>query len=279
MKTRILMAFVLAGGMALAQSGSNPGSTDQNQPSQGGQAQPSAQDQQQPASPSTQDQQQQPASPSTQDQQQPASPSTQDQQQPAPPSSTPDQSPSAATGTANTQETVLRGCLKQSAGNWVISQNGQDTTLNGDDSMFKPHDGQQVEVHGTQSSGGALQVTAVNTISDSCSGGNDTASATAAGAAATSTATDESAAAASQAPPSAANPDQSAASAQNAPPVDANTPLHPNQTPEDRRQIAENVSKLPNGEPSLPQTASPLPLLGLLGLGSLVTGVVVRKKK
>jgi len=268
MKTRILMAFVLAGGMALAQSGSNPGSTDQNQPSQGGQAQPSAQDQQQPASPSTQDQQQQPASPSTQD-----------QQQPAPPSSTPDQSPSAATGTANTQETVLRGCLKQSAGNWVISQNGQDTTLNGDDSMFKPHDGQQVEVHGTQSSGGALQVTAVNTISDSCSGGNDTASATAAGAAASSPATDQSAAASSQAPPSAGNPDQSATSAQNAPPVDANTPLHPNQTPEDRRQIAENVSKLPNGEPSLPQTASPLPLLGLLGLGSLVTGVVVRKKK
>ena len=28
----------------------------------------------------------------------------------------------------------------------------------------------------------------------------------------------------------------------------------------------------------LPQTASPLPLLGLLGLGSLLTGLVARKK-
>jgi hypothetical protein len=28
----------------------------------------------------------------------------------------------------------------------------------------------------------------------------------------------------------------------------------------------------------LPQTASPLPLLGLLGLGSLITGLVARKK-
>jgi LPXTG-motif cell wall-anchored protein len=29
----------------------------------------------------------------------------------------------------------------------------------------------------------------------------------------------------------------------------------------------------------LPQTASPLPLLGLLGFGSLLTGLVARKKK
>jgi LPXTG-motif cell wall-anchored protein len=30
---------------------------------------------------------------------------------------------------------------------------------------------------------------------------------------------------------------------------------------------------------ALPQTASPLPLLGLLGLGSLATGLVSRRKK
>lgn len=34
-----------------------------------------------------------------------------------------------------------------------------------------------------------------------------------------------------------------------------------------------------NASSKLPQTASPLPLLGLLGLGSLVTGIVSRRKK
>jgi hypothetical protein len=40
-------------------------------------------------------------------------------------------------------------------------------------------------------------------------------------------------------------------------------------------QKADQSAK--SGE-ELPQTASPLPLLGLLGLGSLVTGLVARKK-
>jgi LPXTG-motif cell wall-anchored protein len=37
---------------------------------------------------------------------------------------------------------------------------------------------------------------------------------------------------------------------------------------------------MPAGDNSgqLPQTGSPLPLLGLLGLGSLVTGLIARKK-
>jgi hypothetical protein len=296
MKTRILIAFVLAGGMALAQTGTNSGSTDQNQPPQGSQTQPASPDQQQPSSPSPQDQQQ-PASPSTQDQQQPTSPSTQ------PPSSNPDQSQTAAPSSANGQETVVRGCLKQSGGNWIISENGQDTTLSGDDSLFKPHDGQQVEVRGTQSSAG-LQVTSVNTISDSCGGTSDTASANPSG-----PASDQSAAASqtpssgsantaqpaanppvtnqtapttvgsgSQSATGTANPDQSSTTSQN--PPDADTPLHPGQTPEDRRQIAHNVSRLPDGHAAaLPETSSPVPLLGLLGLGSLVTGLVVRKKK
>jgi hypothetical protein len=33
-----------------------------------------------------------------------------------------------------------------------------------------------------------------------------------------------------------------------------------------------------NSDQKLPQTASPLPLLGLLGLGSLVSGLIARKK-
>lgn len=131
MNNKLLMAFVLASGMALAQTGSSTGSTDQNQ------AQPTAPSQQQTTNPSEQSNQ------------------------------------NSATTSTSGQETVLRGCLKQSGGNWVISQNGQDITLNGDSSMLKPHDGHQVEVHGTQTSGGALQVTSINMISDSCTGGGN----------------------------------------------------------------------------------------------------------
>jgi LPXTG-motif cell wall-anchored protein len=39
----------------------------------------------------------------------------------------------------------------------------------------------------------------------------------------------------------------------------------------------QNVDRSANSE-QLPQTASPLPLLGLLGLGSLLAGLVARKK-
>jgi hypothetical protein len=47
----------------------------------------------------------------------------------------------------------------------------------------------------------------------------------------------------------------------------------------DMDQNAGNNNASDNAGSKLPQTASPLPLLGLLGLGSLVTGVVSRRKK
>jgi hypothetical protein len=150
MKSRILMAFVLASGMALAQTGGSTGSTDQNQSPQGTQNQTGTQDQQQP----------QPAAPSTQ-----SNPSTQSDQ-------------TAPVNSPNSQDAVLRGCLKQSGGNWVVSSNGQDTPLSGDTSMLGSHNGQEVEVHGIQSAGGVMQVTSVNTVSDACSsGGNQAANA------------------------------------------------------------------------------------------------------
>ena len=136
MNNKLLMAFVLASGMALAQTGSSTGSTDQNQ-----------------------------SQPTTPSQQQTTTPPDQGNQ-------------STATTAASGQETVLRGCLKQSGGNWVISQNGQDITLNGDSSMLKPQDGHQVEVHGTPSSDGALHVTLISMISDSCTGGGNPMSST-----------------------------------------------------------------------------------------------------
>lgn len=131
MNNKLLIAFVLASGMALAQTGSSTGSTDQNQ-----------------------------SQPTTPSQQQTTTPPDQSNQ-------------SSATTSPSGQETVLRGCLKQSGGNWVISQNGQDISVNGDSTMLKPHDGHQVEVHGTQTSGGALHVTSISLISDSCTGGGN----------------------------------------------------------------------------------------------------------
>ncbi|HKE31779.1 MAG TPA: hypothetical protein VKD65_08645, partial [Candidatus Angelobacter sp.] len=161
MNKKLLMAFVLVGGMALAQtSGGSAGSTSSPDQSQNPQAtQPSSPNQQQPTSPSDQ--------------------------------SNPNNQSTATSSTG--QETVVRGCLKQSGGNWIVSQNGQDITLNGDSSMLKPHDGHQVEVHGTQS-GGSLQVTSINMISDSCTGSNPTAmSGTSASPSSAATSTDQNA--------------------------------------------------------------------------------------
>ncbi|HEV3316873.1 MAG TPA: hypothetical protein VG488_07900 [Candidatus Angelobacter sp.] len=52
--------------------------------------------------------------------------------------------------------------------------------------------------------------------------------------------------------------------------ADQNTASTPSSTDQNADQNAKSGD--------LPQTASPLPLLGLLGLGSLVTGLVARKK-
>src|SRR5882672_6640424 len=135
MNKKFILALMLTTGMAFAQTGSS-GSTPDQQPSQ----QPST------TSPST--------SPST------TSPSTSP--------STTDQTNSTATSTSD-QSNSMRGCLKQSGGNWVLAaDNGQSVNLQGDSSILKPHDGHQVQVQGTRASDGSLQVSSVNMISDSC---------------------------------------------------------------------------------------------------------------
>ena len=45
----------------------------------------------------------------------------------------------------------MKGCLKQSGGNWVLAaDNGQSVNLQGDSSILKPHDGHQVQIQGTR---------------------------------------------------------------------------------------------------------------------------------
>ena len=98
MNKKYLMAFVLASGLALAQASGSAG--------QGTSSSSSPQS----TTPSTQ------TTPSTPN----------DQNATTSPSST-----------SNGQETVLRGCLKQSGGNWILSQGGQDVTLNGDSASLR----------------------------------------------------------------------------------------------------------------------------------------------
>lgn len=82
------------------------------------------------------------------------------------PATQPGAQPGVETGTG---QTAMRGCLKQSGGNWVLAaENGQTVNLSGDSSVLKPHDGHQVQVQGTQASDGSFQVSSVNMISDSC---------------------------------------------------------------------------------------------------------------
>jgi LPXTG-motif cell wall-anchored protein len=51
------------------------------------------------------------------------------------------------------------------------------------------------------------------------------------------------------------------------------------QSGSDQNAAAGNQTAQNQAAGNLPQTASPLPLLGLLGLGSLAAGVVSRRKR
>lgn len=87
--------------------------------------------------------------------------------------------------------------------------------------------------------------------------------------------------------PSSSNPDQSSAQSQQqtTPDQSANpssSTSNPDQSaspsPSSSSNPDQNAGAAPNGK-KLPQTASPLPLLGLLGVGSLAAGVVSRRRK
>src|SRR6476469_10579527 len=139
---------------------------------------------------------------STPDQQPSQQPST---TSPSTSPSTTDQTPSTATSTSD-QSNSMRGCLKQSGGNWVLAaDNGQSVNLQGDSSMLKPHDGHQVQIQGTRASDGSVQVSSVNMISDSCTSNQASSAAPSDSSAASSGAAASSAAPSSSADQSAAN--------------------------------------------------------------------------
>jgi hypothetical protein len=251
------MALMLASGMALAQSsGSGAGSMDQQQPST---------------------QQNQP--------------------------STSNQTPTSA------GQSSMTGCLKGSDGSWVLVAEGQSTPVTGDSATLSPHNGHQVQLKGTPGSDGSFQVTDVVMIAESCptqqsdassgagaaagASGGAVGGAVDAGAAATQSAgnsavdatktvaqdtTHAAQSAASDTAHAAQSTDNAASSAQSAAPQPA-TPQ--SATPQATTPAAPAAGDTASAQDhqKLPQTASPLPLLGLLGLGSLVSGLVARRKK
>jgi LPXTG-motif cell wall-anchored protein len=270
MNRKLILSLMLATGFALAQSGSSDNQS--SQPGSNPQSTPSAQ--------------------------QPSTPPQQNDQNPALPGAT----GQTATSSANAQESVVRGCLKQSGGDWVLSEAGQNITIKGDDSMLKPHNGHQVEVHGTRGSDpSSLQVTSVNMISDSCTTGQasatgvpDTTSTASAGAANSNNPSSTTGQTAASPASSTATPDQTqnpsatqtpSASAAASGTSSEQTPASPSgtagQNAGNTGAAAGNTSDQNTSANSqqLPQTASPLPLLGLLGLGSLASGLIVRRKK
>jgi hypothetical protein len=220
-----------------------------------------------------------------------------DQQQP----STQQNQPSTGNQTPTSAgQSSMTGCLKGSDGSWVLVAEGQSTPVTGDSATLSPHNGHQVQLKGTPGSDGSFQVTDVVMIAESCptqqsdasSGAGAAAGASAgavgAGAAATQSAgnsavdatktvaqdtTHAAQSAASDTAHAAQSTDNAASSAQSASPQST--------TPQSTTPAAPAAGDTASAQDhaKLPQTASPLPLLGLLGLGSLVSGLVARRKK
>jgi trimeric autotransporter adhesin len=211
----------------------------------------------------------------------------------------------------------FKGCLVQASGKWSLAaDNGQTIALSGSDDQLSSHNNQQVSIQGTQSDDGSVKVSSIDKVADSCNSSglaatsttdqnkNADASSTTASTSSTQSSTT------SQAPPvgnssamtnqgagteQTSNPgananndqnaptstSQTAASAQNAPATnDQNSVRHISDMDQNQNPSASSSSADQNAAgQKLPQTASPLPLLGLIGLGSLVSGLVARRKK
>jgi len=250
MNKTFFMALMLASGMALAQSSGSYGSQDQSQPST------------------------QQSQPSTQ---QPSQPSTQPNQ------------PSSSQNPTGSGQNSLTGCLKGSGSSWVLVAEGQSTPVTGDSATLSPHNGHQVQLKGTPASDGSFQVTDVVMIGESCpTQQSDASSGAAAAAGATAgavrtVAQDKS----SSDPQSSTSGSQSTSpsSTQSTSPASGQSTTQPT-TPSTKqsKQPSPSAGQTSAGETGaaqkkLPQTASPLPLLALLGLGSLASGLIARRRK
>jgi hypothetical protein len=220
-------------------------------------------------------------------------------------------------GTGVNPETApqsFKGCLNGSPGSWSLSSDdGKNLVLSGTDDKLSPYKGQEVRIQGTRSDDGTIKIDSIDQVSTSRP--NQTSSNMSTQSTTTSqpaSSTESSNQANTSAP---ATTDNSAAvSGQSTSTTSTTTPPVSDQTPantvgsgqstaqpspgnaasgnttnqnavgtgseQNANQGVKHFSDMDeNAGQKLPQTASPLPLLGLLGLGSLAAGLIGRRKQ
>ena len=168
---------------------------------------------------------------------------------------------------SNADQASLKGCLGGSDGSYTVAEDGtaQSFKVTSSTVDLKPHVGHDVEIIGQRtnastSSGAAdnsVVITGVNMISENC---------TPAAASAPSVADPTPAATAST--PAVADPTPVAA---------ANTPAVADPPAAAASAPMATSPAAPESTESMPNTASPLPLLGLLGFGLLTAGLLSRR--
>jgi LPXTG-motif cell wall-anchored protein len=174
----------------------------------------------------------------------------------------------------NTDQASIKGCLGGSDGNYTVAEDGTTQTFKITSSTvdLKPHVGHDIEVTGqkttatgTASSDNSVAVTAVSMISEHCA----TATASAYPATASTPAVAETAPTTTASTPVVADPTPTATTS--TPVVADPTPTMAATTPTSTASAHDNTNQLPN-------TATPLPLLGLLGLGLLGLGGLLSRR-
>ncbi len=200
------------------------------------------------------------------------------------------------TPSGNTDQASIKGCLGGSDGSYTVAEDGTTHTFKVTSTAvdLKPHVGHDVEVIGQKTvatssdpSDNSVVVTGLNMLSEHCAPATTSAANTSTPAVADTTpavSTSTPAVVADTTPtatastPAVANttPTTTASTSVVADPAPAQTATMPMETASTpmpaKSDTSENTEHLPN-------TATPLPLLGLLGLGLLATGLLSRRSR
>src|SRR5580693_1906286 len=206
----------------------------------------------------------------------------------------------AYTPSSNTDQASIKGCIGESDGNYTIAEDGttQTFTITSGTVDLKAHVGHDVEVIGQKAnadtssgSSDSVVVTGVNMISEHCATVSAATASTPAVAdpapvaTADSPTVTDSTPAATASTSAASDPTPAATTAAPAvtdstPTATASTPAVADQTPTATASTPMMASaRAPENTERLPDTATSLPLLGLLGLCLLATGLLSRKSR
>jgi hypothetical protein len=213
----------------------------------------------------------------------------------------------APSPSGNTDQGSIKGCLGGSHGNYTLAEDGTTQTFKVTSSTvdLSAHVGHDVEVIGQKAnadtssgaSDNSVVVTGVNMISNQCATTSAAAAGTPIAADPTPTATAASPAVTASTPVATASTpaasDQistatadSPAVTDSTPTATASSPAATDQTPAATASTPAAADPTPTATASatenndqLPATATPLPLLGLLGLGLLATGLLSWKSQ